>query len=183
MTGTEQKRRSFLYSLAGLGISPVLVQGILEAQTAAQQGYVLSAGEGEHLVHFRDRGNIFIKIGSATGSDNLAMGTQQVMAGSGIPVHRHFQMDEAFYILEGSGTFTLNDVPHPFGKGATIFIPKNSWHGFANPDHELLLLWMVTPAGLDGFFREVCNPPGVPPKKLTREQVNDIARKYATEFR
>jgi GNAT superfamily N-acetyltransferase len=22
-------------------------------------------------------------------------------------------------------------------KGATIFIPRNAWHGFANPDHEL----------------------------------------------
>jgi quercetin dioxygenase-like cupin family protein len=38
-------------------------------------------------------------------------------------------MDEAFYVLEGSGTFTLNDVAHPFERGASIFIPKNSWHG------------------------------------------------------
>jgi hypothetical protein len=68
-------------------------------------------------------------------------------------------------------------------KGATIFIPRNAWHGFANPDHELLLLWIMAPAGLDGFFRDTCNPPGAPPKQLTREQVNEIARKYATEFR
>jgi hypothetical protein len=47
-------------------------------------------------------------------------------------------------------------------KGATIFIPENSWHGFANPDHELLLLWITSPAGLDGFFRATCNPTGVP---------------------
>jgi hypothetical protein len=60
--------------------------------------------------------------------------------------------------------------------------PQNTWHGFANPDHELLLLWVVSPAGLDGFFRDTCNPPGGPPKQLTREQINEIARKYATEF-
>jgi len=183
MKGIEQKRRSFLFSLASLSISQVLPQGITEAQTAAQGGYVLSTAEGEHLVHFRDQGKILIKVGSATGSDNLALGTQQVMAGTGIPIHRHFQMDEAFYVLEGSGIFILNDVPHPFEKGATIFIPKKSWHGFANPDHELLLLWIVSPAGLDGFFRDTCNPPGVPPRKLTREQINEIAQKYATEFR
>jgi hypothetical protein len=29
-------------------------------QTAASQGYVLGATEGEHLVHWRDAGNIFI---------------------------------------------------------------------------------------------------------------------------
>jgi quercetin dioxygenase-like cupin family protein len=124
-----------------------------------------------------------IKVGPATGSDDLALGTQQVPVGAGIPIHRHFRMDEAFYVLEGSGIFTLNDAQHPFGKGGTIFIPKNAWHGFANPDHELLLLWIMAPPGLDGFFRDTCSPPGVPPKQLTREQVNEIARKYATEFR
>jgi quercetin dioxygenase-like cupin family protein len=183
MNAFEQKRRSFLVSLGGLGISQVLPLGIAAAQAGARQGYLLGATEGEHLIHFRDHGKIFIKVGSATGSDNLAVGTQQVTLGAGIPIHRHLQMDEAFYILEGSGTFILNDMPHSFEQGATIFIPKNSWHGFANPDHELLLLWIVSPAGLDGFFRDTCNPPGVPPKQLTREQIKEIARKYATEFR
>ena len=131
-----------------------------QAQTAAPQGYVLGATEGEHLIHFRDAGNIFIKAGPATGSDNFALGTQQLPAGGGIPVHRH-----------------------RFDKGATIFIPKNVWHGFANPIHELLLLWIMMPAGLDGFFRDTCTPPGMPAKQLTREQVNEIGRKYATEYR
>ncbi len=154
-----------------------------QAQTAASLGYVLGATEGEHLVHFRDAGNIFIKVGPATGSDSLALGTQQVPIGAGIPIHRHLRMDEAFYVLEGSGIFILNDVRHPFEKGGMIFIPRNAWHGFANPDHELLLLWIMAPAGLDGFFRETCNPPGIPPKQLTRDHVNVIARKYATEYR
>jgi quercetin dioxygenase-like cupin family protein len=179
----EQTRRSFLFSVGALSVSRILPQGIIEGQGATRQGYVLGATEGEHLLHFRDQGNIFIKLGSATGSENLALGTQQVMAGTGIPIHRHFKMDEAFYVLEGSGIFILNDVRHPFEKGGTIFIPKNSWHGFENPDHELLLLWIVSPAGLDGFFRETCTPPGIPPKKLTREQIHTIARKYDTEFR
>ena len=149
----------------------------------ASQGYVLGATEGECLIHFRNPGKIFIKVGSATGSDNLALGTQQVPVGAGIPIHRHFQMDEALYVLEGSGVFILNDVRHPFEKNGTIFIPKNSWHGFANPEHELLLLWIVSPAGLEGFFRETCNPPGVPPKHFTREQIKRIAGNYGTEFR
>jgi quercetin dioxygenase-like cupin family protein len=182
MNTFEQKRRSFLFMVGGFGIS-LLPQGFIEGQTAARQGYAVGASEGEHLIHFRDRGNIFIKIGTATGSNNLAMGTQQVMVGTGIPIHRHFKMDEAFYVLEGSGIFILNDARHSFEKGGTIFIPKNSWHGFENPDHELILLWVVSPAGLDGFFRDTCNPPGMPPKQLTREQINEIARKYDTEFR
>ena len=183
MNAFEQRRRSFLFSMGALGMSQVFPQHMIGAEVAARQGYVLGPTEGEHLVHFRDHGNIFIKVGSATGSDNLALGTQQVMVGTGIPIHRHFQMDEAFCVLEGSGIFILDEVRLPFEKGATIFIPKNSWHGFENPDHELLLLWMVSPAGLDSFFRDTCTPPGVASKQLTREQINEIARKYATEFK
>ena len=179
----EQKRRSFLFSLGVLGMSQVFPQSSIEAQTV-RNGYVLGANEGEHLLHFRDRGNIFIKVGGATGSNNLAMGTQQVMVGTGIPIHRHFQMDEVFYVLEGSGILTLEDVANPFERGTSIFIPKNTWHGFSNPDYELLLLWVVSPAGLDGFFRDTCSPPSMPPKQLTKEQIRKIAlTKYATEFR
>lgn len=162
----------------------MLPEDIVAGQAAVRPGYILDTMEGEHLLHFRDRGNIFIRIGAATGSHNIAMGTQQVMVGTGIPLHRHFQMEEAFYVLEGSGVFTLNDVAHPFERGASIFIPRNSWHGFSNPEDELLLLWVVTPAGLDAFFRETCSPLGVPAKQLTEEQIREIAlKKYGTEFR
>jgi quercetin dioxygenase-like cupin family protein len=183
MIELKQLRRSFLLGLAGLGISQTLPQGQTVAQAAAPQGYVLGPDGGDHLVHFRNPGNIFIKVDPVKGSPNLALGTQQVPVGAGIPIHRHFEMDEAFYILEGGGTFMLDEQPHPFEKGGTIYIPKNAWHGFVNPDHELLLLWIVAPPGLDGFFRETCNPPGVPRKQLTKDQINEIARKYATEFR
>jgi quercetin dioxygenase-like cupin family protein len=183
MKAFDGKRRSFFFRMAVLGMGQLLRKSVIGAEIAAPQGYVLGATEGESLVHFRDHGKISIKIGSATGSDKLALGTQQVMVGTGIPIHRHFQADEAFYVLDGAGTCILNDMRHSFERGGTIFIPKNSWHGFENPDHELLLLWIVSPPGLDGFFRDTCNPPGVPPKQFTRAQINEIARKYATEFR
>lgn len=54
----------------------------------------------------------------------------------------------------------MMDVSCPIEKAATIFIPRfipkfiprNAWHGFTTPDNELLLLWITTLAGLDGFF-------------------------------
>jgi len=62
--------------LGGVAVSQLLLQGIAHAQAAAGHGNVLAAGEGEHLIHFRDGGNIFIKAGPASGSENLAFGTQ-----------------------------------------------------------------------------------------------------------
>jgi quercetin dioxygenase-like cupin family protein len=179
----SSERRSILTGLAAFGLIQSLLSETDMAHAATPEGFVLGPAGSEHLVHFRNPGHIFICAGAATGSPNLSFGTQQVPVGAGIPIHRHFEMDEGFSVLAGSGTFILNDMQHPIEKGSTIFIPRNTWHGFENPEQELLLFWMMTPAGLDGFFRETCNPPGVPPKPLTREQVNEIARKYATEFR
>jgi quercetin dioxygenase-like cupin family protein len=183
MASFQQRRRSFLLTVGGLGISSFPGSAIGAGQGGTAAGYVLGPGEGEHLVHFRDGGAVTIKLGSARGSRDLAMGTQQVKIGTGIPIHRHSKTDEAFRVLDGSGTVLLDDVRHPFEQGGTIFIPRNSWHGFENPEHELLLEWMVSPAGLDGFFRDTCSPPGVPAKGLTREQIREIARKHDTEFR
>jgi quercetin dioxygenase-like cupin family protein len=181
MVKFTQGRRSVLLGLAGLAVSSALRPSKAQAQAAAPKGYVLGANEGEHLI--QRGGNIFIKTDPTRGSNNLAMGTQQILVGVGIPIHRHFEMDEAFYVIEGGGTFILNDARHPIEKGGSIFIPRNAWHGFENTERELHLLWIVAPAGLEAFFREVATRPGVPPTSRTKEQLNEIARRHAMEFR
>jgi len=145
------------------------------------QGYVLGFREGEHLI--LRGGDIFINVDPSKGSNGLATGTQQIPVGIGIPIHRHLDKDEAFYVIKGSGNLILDDVRLPIGKGASIFIPKNSWHGFENASHELLLLWIVAPAGLECFFREIAARPGAPPIQRSTKQLNEIASKYGTEFR
>ena len=127
-------------------------------------------------------GNVFIKSG-ISGARPVGMGTQQVLTGIGIPMHRHFDMDETFYVLEGRGTFILEDVRYAIEKGGVIFIPKPCWHGFENPDCELLLLWIMAPQGVEGFFRELGTPPGLPAVQRSKAEVNQIAGKYGTEFR
>ena len=49
-----------------------------KSHTPVPQSYTLGAGEGEHLIHFRDGGNIFIKVDPVKGSNNLVLGTQQL---------------------------------------------------------------------------------------------------------
>lgn len=183
MDAISEDRRTFLLALGALGTTALLPRLPVPLRPDPRPGYLLGPGEGEHLVHFRDGGDICIKLSSTTGEADLTVGTQQVKVGTGIPVHRHLTMDESFYILQGTGTVLLDDVGHSFTAGASIFIPRMTWHGFANPEQELLLLWMVSPPGLESFFRETCSPPGAPPKGLTREQIREVALKYGTEFR
>jgi hypothetical protein len=79
MNVVDEGRPSFLFTVGALAVRDVLPDG------AADAAYVLGASAGEQLLHFRDRGRIVIKAGSATGSETLACGTQQVMKGTGIP--------------------------------------------------------------------------------------------------
>ena len=101
-----------------------------------------------------------------------------VLRATGMPTWMNF-----LYVLEGSGTFILTDIRHAVEKGGTIFIPKGSWHGFENPDSELLLLWIVVPAGLEDFFREIASPPEASPKQLSAEQVLSIRHRLEAEQR
>ena len=148
---------------------------------ATSEGYALGPGEGEKLI--LRGGEVVIKVDPRGGSESLALGTQQLPIGAGIARHQHAHMDEFFYVLEGSGTFMLNGIRHAIEKGGTIFIPKRSWHGVENPDNELLLLWIVVPAGLEDFFREIASPPGTPPKQLSEEQVLGIRHRLEGEQR
>lgn len=178
MKETVPDRRLLLMAMGALGAGAL--EGMkTQAAAVASGGQVLDAGRGEHLKHFRDGGDIFIHAGT----NSLATGTQQIKAHGGIPIHRHLHMEEAFYVIGGGGACILNDVPHAVSAGASIFIPRNSWHGFKTSTDDLVVLWIMSPGGLDGFFRETCSAPGAAPKDLDAGQIRQIALKYQIEFR
>lgn len=148
----------------------------------ATDGYVLRAGEGEILQ--RGKGNtITIKVDPKTGSPNMALGTQKLDPGAGIPLHRHESEDEVLFVHEGSGVAILGDRRQVVEKGDTILIPHGVWHGVETRDQGIDLLWVVTPPGLEGFFREVSSVPGTPPRVLTSSQIEDIGRKHGVQFK
>jgi quercetin dioxygenase-like cupin family protein len=152
---------------------------IAGVQREEAQGYVLGAADGERLIN--RGGDLFIKVDPGRGSQNVSLGTQQVPPGVGIPRHRHAHMDEFIYVIEGSGTFVLNDERHPIEKGGTIFIPKGVWHAFENPDGELVILWAVSPIGQEEFFRAISSRPGEVPKHLTAEETLAIRQQVEAD--
>jgi mannose-6-phosphate isomerase-like protein (cupin superfamily) len=174
-------RAKLVLGIVGLGIGQSPLHSSPEEQRVSSQGYALGPTEGEHLI--RNAGSIFIKVDPSRGSNNMALGTQQVPIRTGIQVHHHQEADEVLFVLEGTGFGILGDKRIPIEKGSVIYIPKGVWHGVENPDSELLLLWVVAPPGLEAFFREVASAPRAPPKQLTREQLNEIARKHGMQFK
>lgn len=150
-------------------------------QKAAPSGYILAAGEGEVI---RRKGNtVTVKVDPKTGSPGMAMGTQALDAGVGIPVHMHEHADEVLFIHGGRGVAVLGEQKKDVGQGDTVFIPHGVWHGVESRGETIDLLWIVTPPGLEGFFRATGVPPGSPPKVLTPQQLDDIGRKHGVRFK
>jgi mannose-6-phosphate isomerase-like protein (cupin superfamily) len=144
-------------------------------------GYVLAAGEGEILQ--RPNGRVVIKVDPKQSSRHLAAGIQELNAGSGIPVHRHENADEVLVIQKGRAVAVLGDRRVSVEAGATVFVPRGVWHGVENTGQPIELMWIVTPPGLEGFFREVGSSPGTPLKQLSPAEMEEIGRKHGTSFR
>jgi quercetin dioxygenase-like cupin family protein len=51
-------------------------------------------------------------------------------AGEAPPRHVHHEMEQIFYVLDGSGTLTVGDPPtrHPVAPGDVVRIPPHAYH-------------------------------------------------------
>ena len=112
--------------------------------------------------------------------------------GSGPPPHRH-DFEEMFTLLEGELEFTFRGETQTVSAPATVNIPANAPHQFANKSGQTVhMLCMCTPAGQEEFFMAV----GVPvasrdaaPPELSREEqaakgklAEELAPRYRTEM-
>jgi quercetin dioxygenase-like cupin family protein len=152
-----------------------------ESSELSATGFVLGADEGEVI---RRKGNtVTVKVDPKTGSPGMAMGTQSLDPGVGIPVHVHEHEDEVLFVHEGRGLAVLGGQRRDVGKGDTVFIPHGVWHGVESRGEAVELLWVVTPPGLEDFFRETGAPAGSPPRALTPAQLEDVGRKHGVRFK
>jgi len=74
---------------------------------------------------------------------------------SGPPPHIHHLEEEQFYILDGELTFRVGDQAVPVRAGDFIHIPRETVHSFQNGPRPSRVLATFSPAGIEGFFREV----------------------------
>lgn len=57
--------------------------------------------------------------------------------GAAVPEHRD-STEEYIYVLEGSGTITIDDATHPLAKGDTVYMPADAQVSFQNGDAPLV---------------------------------------------
>ena len=104
-----------------------------------------------------------------------------VQPNAGPPPHVHHLEEEQFYVLEGELTFSVGDQTFQVRAGDFIHIPRDTVHSFKNGPAHSQLLASFSPAGIEGFFREIGEPVkdrSTSPPPVTEET---IARVIAAE--
>jgi uncharacterized cupin superfamily protein len=73
----------------------------------------------------------------------------------GVVRHRHAQMTDIFYILEGELAIAVGDEWHMLGPGAFVLVPPGIPHTFANRGSvPARILNIQQPAGLEQYLKE-----------------------------
>jgi quercetin dioxygenase-like cupin family protein len=136
-------------------------------------------GGGEHI---RIAGSLYRIILSGEQTDGkTAIIEMNVPPNSGPVPHEHPGFQESFYIAEGEVEFRTKSGTYLAQQGAIVTIPLyGPVHAFKNVSDKMAkLICIVSPAGLDAFFRIFGKPANdtTPPKPPTDEQRQLIMQK------
>jgi quercetin dioxygenase-like cupin family protein len=117
----------------------------------------VGANEGESFWGPGDR-YTFLVTGEQSGGSMFALDCV-VGAGGGPPPHRHLVEDELFFVFEGTISFTTGEQTLTVGAGESVFIARGTKHAYRSVgDGDARMIAVYTPAGMEGWFREVCIP-------------------------
>jgi mannose-6-phosphate isomerase-like protein (cupin superfamily) len=147
------------------------------------QGYVLKHDQG--TVFPGSDSSIIVKASPEFGSQNDITIVQKIKPGKGTGLHYHKDVDEIFYVIEGTGTAVLGTKSYNIEAGDFIFIPKNLDHKIRKYDSTgiLKVVFFMDKPGLLEFFKKRHNQFYVEKKPMTLEELNIIAEKYGTHFK
>jgi hypothetical protein len=105
------------------------------------------------------------------------------------PPHIHHREDEIFYVLEGEILVTVEDRTIKVTPGTMIFLPRDVRHSFTIESEQLRMLQLLTPAGLEGWFKEfsvrapaMTLPPADEPQYRDVQSMLEAAPRYGLEF-
>jgi len=90
--------------------------------------------------------------------------------------HIHTGMEESFYVLEGTFTFTCGDRQIDAKQGAFVMVPRGTSHVMSAGKGGGALLTLFTPAGLEEMFLELGR---LPAESITNPKVRaEIAQRH-----
>ena len=113
---------------------------------------IFDASDGEVY----DTGTLRLRLLAQAPDHPLSMTDSTVPPGfPGVVRHRHAQMTDIFYVLEGQLAVEVGDAWHILGPGGFVLVPPGTPHTFANRGSvPARVLNIQQPAGLEQYLKE-----------------------------
>jgi quercetin dioxygenase-like cupin family protein len=120
--------------------------------------------------------------------DGLSMGYQTIAPKSRVREHSHGDQIELQICFRGRGRVVVDGVSHPLVPGTACFLGYDVKHEIINETaEELVMLWIVSPPGLERFFEAIGRPRRAnepAPEPFARPaDVRSIERRMGLDFR
>ena len=139
----------------------------------------MPAGRGQL---FTARGNVmaFKAVAAQTGGDFSLMERTVPAGARRPPPHRHVSCSEAFFVLDGTITFWLDDAELTGGSGDFLLVPRGAAHTFGNGSEEPARLLVLHAPAMDAYFAEL-DALWAGPEAPTREAERELMSRYGME--
>ncbi len=150
----------------------------------ASGAYVYGPGEAE-LRWMGRTSSYFLATGDRTAGE-FCLVDERATRGESVPLHRHVDDPESFYVLEGELTLYVDDQPGVRAPaGSFAHIPAGTVHGFRIESDTARYLILTTPHHGD-FYRAITlasQPGGQPPaESVEGPQIKQASQDYGVEF-
>jgi mannose-6-phosphate isomerase-like protein (cupin superfamily) len=127
---------------------------------AAPQPKVVKAADVKDLAVMAGKGKVKILFDAESAGDGAAyVGWLRAEAGGAAPEHVHDKQAELLYVLEGSGSMTIDGVELPVEAGMGVYIPPSKKHSFKT-SAGLTAVQFYTPSGPEQRFKQAPAPTG-----------------------
>ena len=91
--------------------------------------------------------------------ETLAMGYQTIGVGARVREHSHGDQVELQICFRGRGRVVVDGQSHALVPGTACFLGYDVKHEIINEGpEELVMLWVITPPGLENFFATIGRP-------------------------
>lgn len=145
----------------------------------AIEAYLFQPGESELRWMGEATSTYFLATGASTG-EAFALVEERARSGVSVPLHRHDEDVESFYVLEGEMSFFLGHQPEvSAATGAFVHIPAGTVHGFRIDSESARYLILTTPRHAL-FYRAITSPSPLTP--VDGALISAACKEYGIEF-
>jgi len=150
----------------------------------AKGAYVFEPGQAE-LRWMGETSTYFLATGEAT-DGAFCLVDERASRGESVPLHRHPDDMESFYVLEGELTLYIDDQPGARAPaGSFAHLPGGTVHGFRVESETARYLILTTPRHGE-FYRAITlasRPGGLPPMdSIEGQQIQQASKDFGIEF-